>query len=116
MAETNAKAGKYRLTAAVWREVTKRNDTTGQPTEWVKHRRGDLVELDAEQATRLLKAGNVEDPKAPAADDQSEASLPPDNPTAGVPAPTGDNAGKSVQAPPDVPKATAPTAPTAPTS
>jgi hypothetical protein len=54
---SNVKAGKYRLTALKWRKVTSK---PGEPYDYVQYRRGDVVDLNVEDARRLVKAGAVE--------------------------------------------------------
>lgn len=51
-----ATAGRYELVAIVWDELTSK---PGRPDIFVRHRQGDIVQLDAAEATRLLAAGAV---------------------------------------------------------
>lgn len=50
------KAGSYRLLSKFWDEIKSK---PGEPFDFTRHRRGDTVELDVEQARRLVKAGAV---------------------------------------------------------
>lgn len=61
-----APAGVYELTALEWNEP--KRDEHGRRYN-VKHRRGDLVELSADDADRLLRAGLVR----PTSSDQDES-------------------------------------------
>lgn len=53
------KAGSYELVALQWDEPTSK---PGEPFTFVRHRRGDTVELDEEEARRLVLAGAVVEP------------------------------------------------------
>lgn len=55
------KAGKYELVAELWDEPKSK---PGEPFDFVRHRRGDVVQLDAENARRLVAAGAVVEPGA----------------------------------------------------
>ena len=46
--------GKYELTAVQWDEITSK---PGEELVFIRHRRGDIVELGTEHAARLWKAG-----------------------------------------------------------
>lgn len=52
-----AVAGPYRLVAAVWNELVRVENGV---RHYIKHFAGDVVELNVEQAARLLKHGAVE--------------------------------------------------------
>lgn len=56
--------GTYLLTAKLWDEITSR---PGQPFDFTRHRRGDIVDLNIEDARRLVVAEAVipYDPNAP---------------------------------------------------
>ncbi|MGI8682067.1 MAG: hypothetical protein ACR2JO_08050 [Mycobacteriales bacterium] len=58
---SDIKAGSYELTALQWDEITSK---PGQPLDFHRHRRGDTVSLDVEQARRLVTAGAVRKPGA----------------------------------------------------
>lgn len=77
-------AGSYELVAELWDEPTSK---PGQPFEWVRHRRGETVELSDAEAKRLLAAGAVVKPgevekaqvaAAKAAYEAALAALPPE--------------------------------------
>lgn len=55
----DVKAGKYQLVAVRWDQITSK---PGEPLDYVRYRRGDTVELNAEDAKRLVKAGAVVKP------------------------------------------------------
>lgn len=50
------KAGKYELLAVSWDRITSK---PGQPLEFTRHRQGEVIDLDVEEARRLLRAGAV---------------------------------------------------------
>lgn len=50
------KAGKYELVALRWDQITSK---PGAPLDFVRHRRGDKVDLNVEDARRLVRAGAV---------------------------------------------------------
>lgn len=52
----DVKAGKYELIAVSWDRITSK---PGQPLEFIRHRQGEVVDLDVEQARRLLRANAV---------------------------------------------------------
>ncbi|MFC7450546.1 hypothetical protein [Rhodococcus daqingensis] len=56
MTAQQAHAGEYLLVALRWDQITSK---PGQPTDFRRFRRGDVVELTAAEAQRLLKAGAV---------------------------------------------------------
>lgn len=51
----------YELVSIFWDEITSKPN---EPLDFVRHRRGDRVQLDSEQARRLLAAGAVVEPGA----------------------------------------------------
>lgn len=53
------KAGKYQLVSVRWDQITSK---PGDPLDYIRHRRGDIVELTAEDAKRLVTAGAVVKP------------------------------------------------------
>lgn len=53
------KAGKYQLVAVRWDQITSK---PGEPLDYVRHRRGAIVDLNAEDAKRLVAAGAVVKP------------------------------------------------------
>ncbi len=55
MAE-EAKAGAYELLDLTWDEITSK---PGEPLTFVRHRQGEIVDLNEEDARRLLGAGSV---------------------------------------------------------
>lgn len=55
------KAGRYELVAKLWEEPTSK---PGEPYTYKRHVEGDLVDLDDEQARRLVAAGAVIEPGA----------------------------------------------------
>lgn len=55
----DVKAGKYQLVALRWDQIT---SEPGKPLEYIRHRRGDIVDLNASDARRLVKAGAVVKP------------------------------------------------------
>jgi len=55
----DVKAGKYQLVALRWDQITSK---PGEPLDYVRHRRGDIVDLNAEDAKRLVAAGAVVKP------------------------------------------------------
>ncbi|SDC45990.1 hypothetical protein [Nocardioides lianchengensis] len=55
----DVKAGKYQLVAVRWDQIT---SEPGKPLDYIRHRRGDIVELNAADARRLVKAGAVVKP------------------------------------------------------
>lgn len=71
----DVKAGKYQLVVSRWDQIT---SEPGKPLDYVRHRRGDIVELNSEDAKRLVAAGAVVKPgqleksKAEAAKDLAE--------------------------------------------
>ena len=58
---SSIKAGEYELVALRWDEITSK---PGEPFDFVRHRKGDKVTLDVEQARRLVVAGAVVKPGA----------------------------------------------------
>lgn len=54
-------AGKYQLVSPRWDQITSK---PGEPLDYIRHRRGDIVELNAEDAKRLVAAGAVVKPGA----------------------------------------------------
>ncbi|WP_027500411.1 hypothetical protein [Rhodococcus sp. UNC363MFTsu5.1] len=94
-----ATAGEYLLVALQWDQITSK---PGQPTDFRRFRRGDVVELTAAEAQRLLKAGAVRhivqpevgpdeivvDPGDDGADDDQRGSTPDegDGSQGGIPA------------------------------
>lgn len=57
----DVKAGKYELVAVSWDEIKSK---PGEPLDFVRHRRGDIVTLDVETARRLVRSGAVVVPGA----------------------------------------------------
>lgn len=55
----DVKAGKYQLVAVRWDQITSK---PGEPLDYVRHRRGAIVDLTAEDAKRLVAAGAVVKP------------------------------------------------------
>lgn len=55
----DVKAGKYQLVAVRWDQITSK---PGEPLDYVRHRRGDVVDLNTEDAKRLVAAGAVVKP------------------------------------------------------
>lgn len=53
------KAGKYQLVAVRWDQITSK---PGEPLDFTRHRRGDIVDLSAEDAKRLVLASAVVKP------------------------------------------------------
>lgn len=53
------KAGKYQLVAISWDEITSK---PSEPLDFIRHHRGDVVDLNAEDAKRLVAAGAVVKP------------------------------------------------------
>lgn len=66
------KAGKYELLVLHWEQILSK---PGQPFDFVRHHRGDVVDLNIEDARRLVKAGAVKVPGAP--DAGTGPSVPP---------------------------------------
>lgn len=56
---SNVKAGKYELVALRWDEPKSK---PGEPFDFVRHRRGDVLDLNTEEARRLVAAGAVVKP------------------------------------------------------
>lgn len=54
-------AGKYELVALFWEEPLSK---PGEPYNFVRHVRGDVVDLNVEEARRLVQAGAVVEPGA----------------------------------------------------
>lgn len=52
----DVKAGTYELVALMWDEPLSK---PGEPFDFIRHRRGDKVKLNVEEARRLLTAGAV---------------------------------------------------------
>lgn len=52
-------AGKYELTALLWDEIT---SEPGKPFTFVRHRQGEVVDLNEEDARRLVLAGAAVEP------------------------------------------------------
>jgi hypothetical protein len=55
----DVKAGKYQLVAVRWDKITSK---PGEPLDYERYRRGDLVDLNVEDAKRLVAAGAVVKP------------------------------------------------------
>jgi hypothetical protein len=55
----DVKAGKYQLVAARWDQITSK---PGEPLDYIRHRRGAILDLTAEDAKRLVAAGAVVKP------------------------------------------------------
>lgn len=55
----DVKAGKYQLVAARWDQITSK---PGEPLDYIRHRKGAIVDLNAEDAKRLVAAGAVVKP------------------------------------------------------
>lgn len=55
----DVKAGKYQLVAVRWDQITSK---PGEPLDYVRHRKGAIVDLTAEDAKRLVAAGAVVKP------------------------------------------------------
>jgi hypothetical protein len=53
------KAGKYELVAVSWDEITSK---PGEPLVFTRHRQGDVIDLNVEDARRLVTAGAVVKP------------------------------------------------------
>lgn len=53
------KAGKYQLVSQRWDQITSK---PGEPLDYIRHRRGDVIELNSEDAKRLVAAGAVVKP------------------------------------------------------
>lgn len=84
MSVNDIKTGRYELVAELWDEPKSK---PGEPFDFVRHRRGDLVDLDVETARRLVTAGAAVTPgereraaaeAARAAYTAALAALPPD--------------------------------------
>lgn len=58
---SDVKAGKYEVAALFWEEPTSK---VGEPYDYVRHNRGDIVTLNVEEARRLVQAGAVVEPGA----------------------------------------------------
>ena len=58
---SDIKAGKYEVAALFWERPTSK---LGEPYDYVRHNRGDIVTLDVEEARRLVQAGAVVEPGA----------------------------------------------------
>lgn len=56
-------AGKYELIVPRWDQITSK---PGEPLDFVRHRRGDVVDLNVEDARRLMRAGAVKPAKGKA--------------------------------------------------
>jgi hypothetical protein len=56
MAE-KAKAGRYELLDLSWNEIT--SDPGAPVVTWVRHEQGEILELDEDEATRMVNAGSV---------------------------------------------------------
>lgn len=67
-------AGEYELIALSWDEVKSK---PGQPFDYVTHRKGDKVNLNIEQARRLVSAGAVKPVKKRASSQASQQSAVP---------------------------------------
>lgn len=60
MTELNEiKAGKYQLVAQSWEHITSK---PGEPLDFTRYRKGDVVDLNVEDAKRLVAAGAVVKP------------------------------------------------------
>jgi hypothetical protein len=55
----DVKGGKYQLVSVRWDQIT---SEPGEPLDYIRHRRGDIVDLTAEDAKRLVAAGAVVKP------------------------------------------------------
>ena len=55
----DVKAGKYQLVAVRWDQITSK---PGEPLDYVRFRKGDIVDLNVEDAKRLVAAGAVVKP------------------------------------------------------
>ncbi len=55
----DVKAGKYQLVAVRWDQITSK---PGEPLDYIRHRKGAIVDLNAEDAKRLVAAGAVVKP------------------------------------------------------
>ena len=55
----DVKAGKYQLVAVRWDQITSK---PGEPLDYVRHRKGAIVDLNAEDAKRLVAAGAIVKP------------------------------------------------------
>lgn len=55
----DVKAGKYQLVAVSWDEIKSK---PGEPLDFTRHHRGDVVDLNVEDAKRLVAAGAVVKP------------------------------------------------------
>ena len=55
----DVKAGKYQLVAVRWDKITSK---PGEPLDYERYRRGDIVDLNVEDAKRLVAAGAVVKP------------------------------------------------------
>jgi len=84
MDPTQIKAGRYELVALSWDEPMSK---PGEPYEYVHHVKGDRVQLNVEEARRLVLSGAVTEPGAAqkaraealrASYEASLAALPPD--------------------------------------
>jgi hypothetical protein len=65
--EEQAPAGKYRLLASVWNRIV---SGPNEPRRFVKHYRGAVVDLESEDAERMLRHGVVE----PTTDEQAASA------------------------------------------
>lgn len=54
--QENPKAGTYELLATIWDETTSK---PGEPYTFVRHYKGELVDLDGEKAERFMRTGAV---------------------------------------------------------
>lgn len=68
------KAGKYELLAVRWDQVLSK---PGEPFNFTRYRKGDVVDLDVEDARRLVKAGAVTPVSETDGDDGSDADTAP---------------------------------------
>lgn len=57
LSETPAVAGKYKLVAKVWNQIT--SEPSALVKTWQRHKRGATVDLNEADADRLLRAGAV---------------------------------------------------------
>lgn len=55
----DVKAGKYQLVAVRWDQITSK---PSEPLDYIRHRKGAIVDLTAEDAKRLVAAGAVVKP------------------------------------------------------
>lgn len=80
---SKVKAGKYRLISRRWDQILSK---PGEPFDFVRHRAGDVVDLNVEDARRLVSAGAVvaEDEYARLEQQRAAAATPPVFDTTGL--------------------------------